>query len=550
MVSAKLKFAWAGIFVYVARKTVLQSTSFTNLGLLWLAIVVVPGLVRFIYNITLYNRFFSPYRDLPVPIEEKSSWLWGHLDALHNSNPGILQLKWMEQHRDAKFVRYFGMLQAERLIPLTPAALQTILMTESYSFTKSELTRRSLKSILGDGIINAEGDSHRRQRKLLNPSFTYGHVKSLTPIFMDKATTMVNKMSRILDESATAGENKKLEVIMDINTPVHATTLDIIFKAGFGADFDAIENPDNELVQAYRRVFSMPEFTALVKIDFAITILTGIPGVLPTARNRQFKESKKIIENFSIGMIREKQEKRKIAATFKKSEAAIDKDIISTMITEGKGAWTEKEILNNLMTFLAAGHETTSNATAFALFHLSRNPEIQSKLREEIRTVLPNGHASLPYVTYDQIDKLKYLNNFCKESLRVSPPVPATTREAEKDVMVDGIMIKKGTLLFVQIYGVNHSKAIWGEDADEFKPERWDSLPTEAISPYSLLTFLQGPRSCIGRRFAEVEFKALLIALISTFNFAEREPGENHKIRTAITTRFVDGLPLRVSYAE
>ncbi|KAK9237630.1 cytochrome P450 [Lipomyces kononenkoae] len=549
MASTKFIVSCAGAAVYVAYKTILPGASLGTLALLWFLLLTVPQLFRPLFRVLIYNNFLSPYLQLPQPTD-KPHWFFGHAyHLLNEAFPGAAQIRWLEEHPKSPFIRYLGFFQVERLAPRSHAALQTILQTASYTFVKPKMTREALALIIGDGLLNAEGDSHKRQRKLLMPAFSFGHIKSLTPVFVEKALALSNHIADRLGTDA--------EKVFDVDPMVHSTTLDVIFKAGFGTEFNALDNDDHPLVQAYRHAFTVQKITNWLRFEVALDRIFG-PGVIPTSRNRRIAASKKVIGKFAADLIQEKKQKQKIASTFGKTTSTNDKDILSILIQEGKDAWTDREIINNLMTFLAAGHETTSSATSIALYLLAKHPEVQSKLRAEIREHIPeivsyrSGDKTdlVASLTYEKVESLKYLNNFCRESLRIIPPVPITSRQATEDIMVDGVLIKKGTLVFIVIAAINQLKSVWGDDADKFNPDRWNNLSPEALSPYSFLTFIQGPRSCIGRRFSEIEFKCLLIALIGRFEFAERNPGEEVALRSVVTTKFVDGLPLKVKYVE
>jgi cytochrome P450 len=126
--------------------------------------------------------------------------------------------------------------------------------------------------------------------------------------------------------------------------------------------------------------------------------------------------------------------------------------------------------------------------------------------------------------------------------------VSVTTRVADVADKINGITIPKGTIIFIPIMGVNFDEAVWGPDVDNFNPDRWDKLP-ETVTNYSYLTFLQGPRSCIGRRFAETEMKVLLVALIQQLQFDEVVKGRRVEKQAIITTRPKGGMYLKLSPA-
>lgn len=185
---------------------------------------------------------------------------------------------------------------------------------------------------------------------------------------------------------------------------------------------------------------------------------------------------------------------------------------------------------------------------AWSLYVLAQHPDIQERLRNEVQ--------NLQDPTFEQIESCRYLNNVCREMLRYIPPgttlfgflilVSVTSRVASVKDQINGVTIPKGTLVFIAISAINFDETIWGPDVDSFNPDRWDKLP-EAVSNYNYLTFLQGPRSCIGRRFAETEMKVLLVKLIQRLRYDEVVKGRYVEKKAMITTRPKGGMYLKVS---
>jgi cytochrome P450 len=124
--------------------------------------------------------------------------------------------------------------------------------------------------------------------------------------------------------------------------------------------------------------------------------------------------------------------------------------------------------------------------------------------------------------------------------------VSVTNRVTLVNDQVNGVTIPKGTIVFIPIAAINFDETMWGKDADVFDPDRWDNLP-ETVTNFSYLTFLQGPRSCIGRRFAETEMKVLLAVLLQKLNFEEVVKGRRVAKKAMITTRPKDGMYLKIS---
>jgi len=211
---------------------------------------------------------------------------------------------------------------------------------------------------------------------------------------------------------------------------------------------------------------------------------------------------------------------------------------------------SDKDVLAQVPTFLVAGHETTSTALTWALFALTQNTASQTRLREELLSV------STDTPTMEELNELKYLDCVVRETLRVHAPVTGTSRVAMRDDIVplstpvtdihgvvhDSLRVRKGEPITIPILALNRDVEIWGPDAMEFIPERWESTPPPTTSIPGIwghmLTFIGGPRSCIGYRFSLVETKALLFTLIRAFEFELAVPIEDiGKKSTAIVQR-------------
>jgi len=198
-------------------------------------------------------------------------------------------------------------------------------------------------------------------------------------------------------------------------------------------------------------------------------------------------------------------------------------------------------------------HETTSSAFTWATYLLSTRKDVQRRLREEIREALPADTAS--YSSFDfsgVLEKLPLLNGICNETLRLYPTVPITIRVAVRDTTLAGHLIPRGTEIIICPWAVNRTPELWGSDASEFKPERWidDGKPNNsggAESNFSLLTFLHGPRSCIGQNFAKAELRCLLAAFITNFEWELDMPREDIIPAGVVTIKPRNGLKVKLT---
>lgn len=176
---------------------------------------------------------------------------------------------------------------------------------------------------------------------------------------------------------------------------------------------------------------------------------------------------------------------------------------------------------------------------------------MQNKLRQEIHERIPRLSDDVDDTT---IDNMPYLHAVCSEVLRVYPPVPMTLREAVQDTSIQGYPIPKGTVIVLCPWAVNQNKELWGEDADQFNPERWmkpgQANSGGAVSNYATLTFLHGPRSCIGQKFATSELACLVAAFVGKYEFELAYPDEEIVIKGGITARPKDGMRLKVKPVE
>jgi cytochrome P450 len=202
------------------------------------------------------------------------------------------------------------------------------------------------------------------------------------------------------------------------------------------------------------------------------------------------------------------------------------RDLLTLIIDERrnfKGSSDEltiQEMVDQLVTFLPAGHETIAGAMTWASYTLAMNPTVQTKLRTELTSLL----SSLPpgtVPTWNDIDRLTYLNNFCKEIVRLYPTATLSYREAKKDITICGRFLPKGSALLFVWAVPSQSKATWGPDADQVVPERWETLSGKAANPYAWQSFSSGPRFCIGKNYALMEMKAFLVTIVSKFRFVK-----------------------------
>ena len=344
--------------------------------------------------------------------------------------------------------------------------------------------------------------------------------------------------------------------VVEISTWTSRATLDIIGIAGMGKNFDAIANPNSELYGTYQKVFQPTSGQQLLGLMSFFLPLWFVRS-LPFAHNETMAEAAKTIRKICRELISEKQEKLKFTEKEVQEpslQGSTDKDILSVAIKSGQ--FTTDNLVDQLMTFLAAGHETTATSLTWAFYSLCQYPEIQARLREDVRTHLPSIDDDSDTITAGLLSQCHYLHAVCHEVLRFWAIVPLTLREAAHDTTILGQSVPKGTKIIIPPWAVNTAVSMWGPDAEKFNPERW-MAPGQANrggaeSAYANLTFLAGPRSCIGKQFALAEFASLLAALVGKFEFEFEDPDypAKMKIKGGITTRPKEGVSVRIRPLE
>ncbi|KAG9128432.1 hypothetical protein FRC07_012540 [Ceratobasidium sp. 392] len=376
----------------------------------------------------------------------------------------------------------------------------SFILTQSNDFPKPENLRRGLANLLGEGILFAEFDAHKRQRRIMNPAFGPVQVRELVPIFWQKSNKLkdiwLNMIKSSPEETTT----------IDVLSWLSRATLDIIGVAGFDYHFNSLDEGDeDELAKAFSKIFEAGQQASV------LTILRGIVPLLEYFPDERGRITKQNMANMRrIGMKLVESKKAALAQELKTGSTAQGRDLLTLLIKSN-------------MAYENEGQRMTDDEVL----------GLQQKLRKEL---LESGLGDEPSMA--DLDKLPYLDNVVRESLRIHSPVPSTVRVADHDVHIPvsksfknrygveqtHIILQKGDSIIIPIVSMNRNEDIWGEDAREFRPERWDNLPESAKDMPGvwghLMTFLVGNRSCIGYRFAIIEMKALLYSLIRAIDFS------------------------------
>ncbi|KZP28257.1 cytochrome P450 [Athelia psychrophila] len=457
------------------------------------------------------------------------SWIFGCYDSFASADNAEVDEKWIEQFGPT--FKYHAFLNVTRLFTLDPRALAHILQHDAI-YEKPEPVRWALSRTLGQGVLFVEGEQHKVQRRIMNPAFGPVQVRELTEIFMEKACQLRDIWSGEITKNAPpapAPPTARIEVMGYLSR----ATLDIIGKAGFNYEFNALHpiSKDNELSGAFARLFKAAGSN---KVLGFLQAWFPIFRAIPTSQGRAIADARDTMSRIGTKLLDDAH-----AAAAAGDVGDGGRDLLSLLVKANTDPalpadqrMADSDVLAQVPTFLVAGHETTSTATTWALFALTQSPDVQALLRDELLAADLGDSPSM-----DDLNALPYLDRVVREVLRLHSPIPRTVRVAKatdeipcatawvdkKGVERHTIRVTKGDSIAIPIRALNRSTAVWGEDALEFKPERWEKVPEGATHVPGIwghqLSFLAGPRACIGYRFSLVEIKALLYTLVRAFEF-------------------------------
>ena len=404
--------------------------------------------------------------------------------------------------RNGPVVR-FANLRSQMLFLADPPLVEDVLVTKGASFMKGRGTQR-LALLLGRGLLTSERPEHVRHRRLIQPAFHRRRIEAYAHIMTVKAERAVDGWED--------GE------IVDVERATNALALEIVAQALFGSDLRAD-------VATIGRALG----EALAVFPATMLPYAELLDRLPVPSTRRLAAAKRALDEIVYRMIREHR-----------AGSGDPDDLLSLMLgardEAGGGALTDEQIHDEALTILLAGHETTANALAWAVYLLGRHPEIEARLAAHVRTVLGERPA-----TAADVADLDYVRAVFAEALRLYPPAWITARRALEPVMVGPHRLARGDIAIVSPF-VSHRDERYFADPERFDPGRWSGAPPPR---YAYYPFGGGSRLCIGEGFAWMEGVLVLAAIVRRVSLPAT--GGDVRMLPLVTLRPRDAIRARVA---
>jgi cytochrome P450 len=394
-----------------------------------------------------------------------------------------------------------------------PAAVRRVFLDNAANYRKDELQLRILSPGLGSGLLTAEGEPWRQQRRSLAPLFSPRQVAEFGAAMQRVAEATVKRIGHRRDGAVT-----------DVGELTSRMALEVLeqtlFSQGLGREPSAFQ----KAVTSY-----FDSFGRLDPLD-----LIGAPAFLPRLGRRRGRPALKFFDTAVDAII----DSRK-ALLDNGGEAPRD---LLTLLLGAKDPETglgmpEADIRANIVTFIMAGHETTANGLTWALYLLSQSPDWRERAETEADEAFDPGRPA-------SLERCEVLRAVFEEALRLYPPAATLTRQAIADDEILGVRIPAGTVVAISPYVLHRRRGLW-DNPDAFDPGRFLGERRERIDRFAYIPFGAGPRVCIGMAFATQEAIVILANFLRAFRF---ELVEGHQVmpQQRVTLRPRAGMKMHV----
>ncbi len=418
-------------------------------------------------------------------------------------NPVQVLSRYNELYGDTFWLRIGGLKDA--MVTIDPTVIQHVLKTNAENYQKSEIQVKRMGHFLGKGLLTTHGEPWRTQRRLIQTGFERKQLDALSSIMQDSLTESLLDFDRQVRRGP-----------VDIYTHLMKITFAMVARSLFGA---RLKEEDIDLVS--HTICTVQEFIVRQTLQPYLNPWFAVSGKLRKHEDMRTRADSVLLEYIQ-----------------KRRQDAPGHDLLQTLMdarySDGKGM-PDELILSESMQLLVAGHETSSNALSWLLYLLSTRPDCLERVRQEFDSVL--GGAPL---TYSEVPKFEFVTQVICEALRLYPPFWMIDRMAVADDRVGDVVIPRGSMVIVYVYGAHHAPRYW-PNPESFDTERFTKANDKLRTPCTFLPFGAGPRGCIGGNYAMLQILMILNDLLRKYDF-QLTPGQTITARPMVILRPKHGI--------
>ncbi|KAL8474033.1 hypothetical protein ACS0TY_030764 [Phlomoides rotata] len=381
---------------------------------------------------------------------------------------------------------------------------------------KPTVFKHDREPMFGSGLVMVEADDWSQHRHVITPAFTPANLKAMASLIVESTRKMVERWSGLINSG---------HLDIDVEKEIIRTSGEIIAKTAFGVSY----GNSSEVLEKLRDVqITLFESNRYVGVPFGKWF------------NPKLTLKAKALGKEIDGLL------RSIITQRRSNQPPTEKDLLDHLMAENtvdgqkKKVLTTKDLVDECKTFFFAGHETTVLALTWTFFLLAVHPEWQEELREEIKQVVGDEEV----VDATMLLGLKKMGWVMNEVLRLYPLAPNVQRQARRDIQVGNLVIPNGTNMWIDVVSMHHDEKLCGKDVHEFKPERFDEkIHGGCNHKMGFLPFGFGGRMCVGRNLTTMEYKIVLILILTRFSFS-LSPNYCHEPSIMLSLRPMHGMPL------
>ena len=392
-----------------------------------------------------------------------------------------------------------------------PDLIKRVLLDGRESFAKTPLEKRVLGPLLGNGILTSDGSDWRWQRQTVAPLFRHGDLLRYVP-------AMVAAAEAAIADWGVSSPGATHRIDEDMARATFRVISDTMLPGGDAHVGRLIERANMDYLQP----ISWPIAYGILRL----------PPWLPYPGRSGMRRAEKRMREAVADLVRARR-----AVPSRRDD--LFARLLGAKDPETGRPMSDEQLVDNLLTFLLAGHETTAKALTWALYLVARAPAWEARMVEEIGQVAGNGP-----ITAEHINRLVIVTQVLKEAMRLYPPAPVLTRIATEDMELGGTRLEAGSLIVMPIYAIHRHRRLW-QDPDRFDPQRFAPEREQHYSRYQFMPFGAGPRICVGASFALIEAVAMLATFVRAAHFAV-PAGHNPVPISRVTLRPRGGMPLQV----